>query len=457
MRRLLLPIAVLCAAVLWPVAAGAQSATPSSAGTVAATPVAVIKVEGAIDRPLLGFLRDRLDQAVADGAVVVLELDTSGTIDQNGVTLADEVAHLPVPVVTWIGPVPAKASGAGLLLTYAASLSAVAPGSQAGPLQPIDLLHPDTAYPDLDATIDGWLAARHRQVDRSHKSKALTAQQALDYGFATETASSPLDLLNAIDGTEVMTPGGPVVLHTKIATTEQDVQEGTGVALRFEKPGPVRRVAHGVASPSMIYFLLVFGLACLAFELTQPGFGFAGFSGLFLVVLAVYGITVVPPSWLGLAVLLGGIGLLVLDVRLRRLGALSAAGSLMFVAGSFLVYGGVASAIRISPWLIGGATVATVLFYGFGLTVAIQSRDRILSTQRGLIGLVGEARGRMAPDGPVFVKGALWRGRSLSEPISSGTKVRVRGVEGLILKVEAEPGASDEDMLDIPEPLPAND
>lgn len=457
MRRFSLPIAVLCTAVLWPVAAGAQSSTPSSAVSVAPTPVAVIKVEGAIDRPLLGFLRDRLDQAVADGAVVVLELDTSGTIDQNGVALADEVAHLPVPVVAWIGPVPAKASGAGLLLTYAASLSAVAPGSQTGPLQPIDLLHPDTTYPDLNATIDGWLVTRHRQVDRSHEGEALTAQQALDYGFATVASSSPLDLLNEIDGTEVMTPSGPVVLHTKIATTEQDVQQGTGVALRFEEPGPVKRVAHGVASPSMIFFLLVFGLACLAFELTQPGFGFAGFSGLFLVALAVYGITVVPPSWLGLAVLLGGIGLLVLDVRLRRLGALSAAGLALFLAGSFLVYGGVASAIRISPWLIGGATVATVLFYGFGLTVAIQSRDRILSTQRGLIGLVGEARGRMAPDGPVFVKGALWRGRSLGEPISSGTMVRVRGVDGLILKVEAEPGASGDDVLDVPEPLPAND
>lgn len=173
--------------------------------------------------------------------------------------------------------------------------------------------------------------------------------------------------------------------------------------------------------------------------------------------LAVYGITVVPPSWIGLAVLLGGIGLLVLDVRLRRLGALSAVGLVLFLAGSLLVYGGVAGAIRISPWLIGGATVATVLFYGFGLTVAIQSRDRILSTQRGLIGLVGEARGRLAPDGPVFVKGALWRGRSLGEPITSGTRVRVRGVDGLILKVEAEPGASDDDVLDVPEPLPAND
>jgi membrane-bound ClpP family serine protease len=83
--------------------------------------------------------------------------------------------------------------------------------------------------------------------------------------------------------------------------------------------------------------------------------------------------------------------------------------------------------------------VASVLYYGFGLTVAQQSRDRIVSTQRGLVGLVGEARGRLAPDGPVYVKGALWRGRSAGDPIEPGTAVRVRGVDGLILRVEPEP------------------
>jgi membrane-bound serine protease (ClpP class) len=158
----------------------------------------------------------------------------------------------------------------------------------------------------------------------------------------------------------------------------------------------------------------------------------------------VYGIVIVPPDWLGLAVLLAGNLLLVLDVQLRRLGVLSIVGGIAFLAGSFLVYGGVADAVRISPWLIAGMTLGAALYYGFGLTVAIQSRDRILSTQRGLIGLVGEARGRLAPDGPVFVKGALWRGRSLGDPIAPGSKVRVRGVDGLILKVEAEPGAEDE-------------
>jgi membrane-bound serine protease (ClpP class) len=194
----------------------------------------------------------------------------------------------------------------------------------------------------------------------------------------------------------------------------------------------------------MIYVLVLAGIACLAFELTQPGFGFAGFAGLFLLALGAYGIVIVPPDWLGLALLLAGNLLLILDVQLRRLAMFSIAGGVLFVAGSILVYGGVADAVQISPWLIGGMVVGAALYYGFGLTVAIQSRDRILSTQRGLIGLVGEARGRLAPDGPVYVKGALWRGRSLGDPIPPGSMVRVRGVDGLVLKVEVESSADAE-------------
>jgi membrane-bound serine protease (ClpP class) len=403
--------------------------------------VDVIKVEGALDRPLLGYVNGMLDDAEARGATVVLELDSAGGIGDDAIGLADRIVAMPVPVIVWVGPVPAKASGAAMLLMLASSLPAVAPGSQTGPLNPVDLLHPDAEPPGLDVRIAGWLSARGRTVEMEHADEAMNAQQAMDFRFAEVASPSVVDLLEKVDGTTVPTASGPVVLHTHVATSDADAQAGRGVSIRFGEPGPVKRLEHAVASPSMIYVLLVFGLSCLAFEQTQPGFGFAGFAGLFLIALAAYGITVVPPDWLGLAVLLAGLGALALDVRLRRFGPLTWGGTAVFVAGSLLVYRGVAEPIRISPWLIAVATVGVFLFFGFGMTVAIASRDRIVATQRGLIGLVGEARGPMAPDGPVFVKGALWRGRSLGERIDSGTKVRVRGVDGLVLKVEPEPEA----------------
>ncbi len=430
MRRTSLLLALLAALALWPNAAGAA---PTSS-------VEVIKVEGAIDRPLLGYLTDRLETAEREGATVVLQLDTAGTIDEDGVALAQMVADLRVPVIAWVGPVPARASGAGLLLMYASSLAAVSPGSQTGPLDPIDLAHPDSRPTGLDQTIAGWIEAKGKATDLNWNDRPLTAAEARHRQIAQVAALSIPGLLNRIDGRTVQTADGPVVLHTRVATTEQEAQERGTVDIRFENLGPVRRVLHGVSSPSMIYFLIVLALAALAFELTQPGFGFAGFAGLGMLALGLYGLTVVPVGWLGLALLVGGIGLMVLDVRARKLGPLSVIGLAAFAAGSVLAWGGVAPAIQISPWLIAGAVVASILYYGFGLTVAIQSRDRIVNAQRGLIGMIGEARGRLAPDGPVYVKGAMWRGRSTGDEIASGSAVRVRGVDGLVLRVEVETG-----------------
>jgi membrane-bound serine protease (ClpP class) len=433
MRRALFPFLLAAVALLVVVGGSAAAQSPPS------TTVEVIKIEGAIDRPLLSYVQDKLTQAESEDAVVVLQLDTAGTLDQDGVALAERVANLRVPVIAWVGPAPSRASGAGLLLMYAASLAAVYPGSQTGPLLPLDVAHPDRRVAGLEDRIRGWLAARGRAgVVLDRPDVPLTGQQAVDDGIAAFAAQSVPDLLDRANGLQVRTPNGPVTLRTQVATTQAEARAST-VDIRFENLGPVKRTLHAVSSPSMIYFLLVIGAAALAFELTQPGFGFAGFSGLGLLALAVYGLTVVPTSWLGLALLIGGMAALAADVVLRKLGPLTGVGVVAFAAGSILTWHGVAPAIEISPWLIGGAAIATFLYYGFALTVALQSRDRILSTQRGLIGLVGESRGRLAPDGPVFVKGALWRGKSSDGVIAEGTRVRVRGVEGLVLRVEPEP------------------
>ena len=139
-----------------------------------------------------------------------------------------------------------------------------------------------------------------------------------------------------------------------MATTQAQAGERT-VDIRFEDPGLIGRVLHAVATPSMVYLLLVLGLAAIAFELTQPGFGFAGFSGVALVMLAGYGLTVAVPSWDGLGLLGLGIGLLVLDVRLRSLRWPTWTGLGAFGAGSILAWRHVDDSVAISPWLIGGA------------------------------------------------------------------------------------------------------
>ncbi len=424
-RALLLPLLAL--ALLHGSPAGAQEPSP--------TPVEVVKVEGALDRIVAGYLEEILREAEATGAVVVLQLDSPGALGRPGVVLAERVARARVPVVTWVGPAPARASGAGLLLMAASSVAAVSPGSQTGPLHPVDVARPADRFPGVLGRIGAALLARG-EGELELVDRPLTAQEALDLGVADVAAASVPELLGRIDGRVVPTAAGPVRLATRVATSPE---EGPGVAIRFRDLGPVRRVLHGVATPTAIYLLLVLGLAALAFESTQPGFGFAGVSGVALLGLAAYGLTVVPTSWAGLALLGLGVGAMTLDVYLRRLGPLTYGGLAGFAAGSWLAWRGVGDAIDLSTWVVALAVVGSFLFYGFALTVALRSRERIVSAQHGLIGLVGEARGDLAPEGPVYVKGTLWRGRSADGPIPKGTRIRVRGVDGLILRVEPEP------------------
>ena len=427
MRRLLASV-VLFAALATGAAASAQ--TPPG--------VVVAQVTGPIDAVVERYLLGELERAEDRDAALVIQLDAPGTLDRDPIALATRIHAATVPVLVWIGPTPAVASGGAFLLVRAASIAGVAPGAAVGPLLPLDVAHPERVPVDLDATLARWAAERGRGTPSEEPAASIAAQAAIDAALVEVAAPSITDFLAAVDGRTVGTAVGDVVLRTRVAVREGE----SPVDLRFTSLGPWERILHACATPSTIFLLLVVGFAAVAFEVTQPGFGFAGFSGIASLGLAAYGLAVVPWSFPGIALLVLGVGGLTADVWLRRLGWLSGIGIVAFLAGSLLAFRGVAPAIAISPWFIGGATVASALYYGFALTVAAQSRDRITSAQQGLIGLVGEARTDLTPEGGVHVKGTMWRGRSTGGTIVAGTRIRVRGLDGLVLRVEAEPGAA---------------
>ena len=438
MRRFL-PLFLLLAVPL------VLAASPAPARSVST--VDVVKVNGVIDPAMAGYVEGTIADAERAGSTVVLQLDTPGSLNVDAVAIARDVFASRVPVVVWVGPSGAHATGVGMLLAYAASLTVTSPGSGIGPLEPLDLgrkpaSHVVMATEPALKEIEAWAIARGRNASVASGDITLTAQEALQDHVAdcarnvSFTGSNPQDcaaidvpdLLKKIDGRTVPTSSGRVTLDTRRAV------------VRFHDLGIGRRILHSVSAPVPLYVLLVLGLAGIAFELTQSGFGFAGIAGALALGLAGYGLTTVPFDGFGLGLLLGGMLLLTLDVLLRRLDVLTALGLGAFVWGSLWVFRDAAPAISLSPWLIGGAALAALLYYGFALTVATKSRERIVSTQVALVGLVGETRGPLDPEGPVYVKGTLWRGRSGNGPIPPGTKVRVRGVDGLILSVEPEEG-----------------
>jgi membrane-bound serine protease (ClpP class) len=405
------------------------------AKTGAAEPVEVVKVDGVIDQPVADYLIGSLLDAERRGSTVIIQLNTPGTLGVSPIQLAERVFRARVPVVVWVGPPGSHTAGGGLLLVYASSYALTSPGSGIGPLDPLDLAtKPHAENPAARvralALIRHWAAERGRDPSFAASGREAPGVVVLRRHVVEDFATSIGTLMTKLDGRSVRTSTGRVTLHT----------DPSAVILRFHELGPGRRALHAVASPVAIYVLLLLGIAGVAFEVTQAGIGVAGIAGAVAIGFAVYGLIVVPFSPLGLGIFLGGQALLTADVLLRRLGPLTFAGLAAFASGSVLVFGGVAAAIDIPVWLIAVSTLACFLYYGFALTVAQRSRDRITSTRRGLVGLVGEARGTLAPEGPVFVKGTLWRGRAMDGPIPRGARIRVRGVEGLTLRVEPEDG-----------------
>lgn len=431
------PVALLVAGALAAVAGpAAADGTPSAAPSVD-----IVKVQGTIDPALAGYVRDTIADAERMHSTVILQIDSGGSYGTQAQELARFVRHATVPVVAWAGPAGARVQGGALFLFYASSLATMAPGAGIGPARPFDLATRASREDPTAVRLNGLaLVALAPGAGATAKGAArlvggaeLAAGPAKADGAVAMIAPDIPTLLEQLDGRPVTTAGGSATL----ATLDKP---GRPVFVRFHEIGLWARLLHSVSTPVAVYVLLVLGVWGLAFELTQPGFGLAGIGGTLFVLLAAYGLTVVPVHWLGIVLLLAGVGLQGLDVILGKLGWLTGLGTAAFAAGSAWAWWGIAPNADVPAWLIAFMTVAGVLLFGFGFTVALRARERVRSAQIGLVGLVGEVRSDLNPEGGVEVKGALWRARSNNGQIPRGTRVRVRGVDGLILRVEPEPG-----------------
>ncbi|MDP9405885.1 MAG: hypothetical protein M3O86_04670, partial [Actinomycetota bacterium] len=270
-------------------------------------------------------------------------------------------------------------------------------------------------------------------IDRADV-EVLSAAAAVDRRVADLVAASVFDVIAALDGREVTMTTADGTTGTR--TLHVDVDEAN---VRFHNLGLLRRVLHTVASPTLAYLLLVAGALSLLFEVFQPGFGVAGVCGVALLGLALYGLTVVPVSWLAFGLLVVGLALLAADLAVAGLGALTAGGTVAFTAGSWLLFPGPAP-LRLSGWLLGAVVAFTVVFFVVVMTTVLRAQgNQALAGAEGLAGKVGVVRSMLNPEGHVFVDGALWRARAPDSAgkVRTGTRVRILGVnDRLTLDVE---------------------
>jgi len=423
-------------------ALGCLAAAALLFGTGAATAqgehvIEVVELEGVIDPSTAGYLEARIASATTDGSdVVILQLDTPGGLDVSMRDMVQRIVRSSVPVVVWVGPPGARAASAGVFLVYASHVAVMADATTIGAAHPVNLGNDtveEKVVNDAAAFLEGLARERGRDVefagDAVRESASLASDEALERGVVDLEASSIDELLEVLDGRTVETRGGPRTLVTL----------GPDVTIRFHQPGLLTRILHAITDPTIAYLLLVLGFWALVFELAQPGIGVAGLAGAVALLMAFYALAVLPVSIAGLLLLLLGLAFFTIDVYTAGLGVWTVGGTLALVAGSILLFGGVAPAIEVSPWVIGIVVAGSVLFFGFAMTVAMRGRRRVSITgSEGMVGMPGEARTDLAPEGQAWVKGALWRARALKRPIPKGTRIRVRRVDGLLLLVRAE-------------------
>lgn len=387
--------------------------------------ISIVELEGLLDASIAAHLDDALSSAEQQGAqVVVVALDTPGGLGVSGAQLAQRIADSDVPVVVWVGPPGAQAAGAGAVVTEAAHVRALAPGSTLGPSAPADLR--DGVPSGQAVTVS---AASLTDRDESGAGGRLVDEATVrDEGLADLVAPSLEQLLRELDGRSVTLASG---------TRRLDV-DPAAARVRFDNLTLGRKVLHGLANPALAYVLLVAGLLALAFELFQPGFGVAGVSGVVLAGLGLYGIVVLPVVWWALALLLAGLGLLAADLAIGGLGPLTAGGAVAFAVGSGLLFAGAVFALP--WWLVALAVVGAVVFFVPVMTMVLRAQgSQAMAGAERVVGKAGVVRSMLNPEGHVFVDGALWRARApdAAGKVKTGTPVRVVGLnDRLTLDVE---------------------
>lgn len=433
-RGVLLPLIMIAAGLLaaaGPSLAGASPATPSGRAHVAS----YLEVSGYLDSAAVSFLtRQITDAGRGDAAVVILRLDSPGAVDTSVRPVLHAMTESPVPIVVWIAPGAAKAESAASLLALAANRAVMSPEATIGPAHPVDLRDYRGEGSGDDGTTLAAIEDAAARRDRAFGQAALerlvsteiAAEEAVELRLVDGVEPTVQELLQSLKGAQFVMASGSVTLSDEPFT------------LRFQKMSLIERLTHSAMRPVFAYLLLLIGFFGLIFELYNPGLGAGGVAGAVSLAFSFHAFTALPVSWPAVGALLLAFVLLTVDLGGGRLGLLSILGFTALAGGSLFLYSGAHPAVRLSWWAVAGGIAMTGIFFVQAMTSAIKARTaKPLPGAEGILEAVGVARTDIAPDGQVMARGTLWRARTLGAAIGQGTAVKVKGISGLMLMVEA--------------------
>ena len=412
----------------------------------ASTPhVDLISIDGTINPAVDDFIRESISRAKANAArALIIQLDTPGGLLTSTRTIVKEMLGAPVPVIVYVAPSGAGAGSAGVFITMAAHIAAMAPGTNIGAAHPVAGGGQEVKgvmgekIENFTASFSESIAQQRGRntewaIQAVRKSVSITEKEALKIKVIDVVAKDINDLLEQAHGRKVDIDGRKQELLLKGARVER-----YGMSLK-------QKVLNTIADPNIAYLLMMAGILGLYMEFSHPGVIFPGVAGAICLLLAFASLQLLPINYAGLGLIILGIGLLIGEAFAPSFGVLGVGGIISLALGSFFLFDTEGSDLIVDRSIIltAVATLGTFVLAVSYLVFRSQKSKPALGMD-GLIGEIGEVRGKLTPSGKIFVHGEHWNARADSE-IDVGEKVEVVGYEGMSLKVRRSSERSSKD------------
>jgi len=397
--------------------------------------IPIVELDGVVHAVSAAHVVQAIERADAEHApLVVIRVDTPGGLDSSMRQIVDKMLNCRTPVAVFVGPSGARAASAGFVITVAADVAAMAPGTNIGAAHPVsgmgsmDEVMSKKVTQDAAAYIRSKAERRGRNVEMAEKavveSKSFTEKEALELKLIDLVARDLEDLLAQLEGREVRRFDGTTL------TLKLSGQRTVLVRMDWRQA-----ILSTIARPEILFLLLLGALAGLGAEISHPGLIFPGVIGLLSLILFLFASQIIPVSGAGVLLILLAIALFAAEVKVASYGLLTVAGLVAMILGAMMLVDSPLPELRVNPWTLLPVILVFALFTIALVRLVLQAQRRTARTGReGLVAQRGQAASEIAPEGWVIVQGERWRARA-PERVASGDPIVVESVDGLVLKV----------------------
>jgi membrane-bound serine protease (ClpP class) len=400
--------------------------------------VIVLDADCAIHPACADYIHSGIEKAKKENAeCLIVRLNTPGGLLTSTRQIVKDFLESPIPIVVYISPSGSQSASAGVFITLAANIAAMAPGTNIGAAHPVSLqgaqdsVMMGKATNDAAAFIRTISEKRKRNVqwaeDAVLKSVSITEREALENNVIDLIANNVNDLLEKINGMSVETSEGIIIINTK------------NVEVIYFEMTLAQKILSILSDPNLAYILLMLGIYGLFFELYNPGAIFPGVVGGICLILAFYSLSTLPVNYAGLALIIFAVILFVLEIKVVSHGILSIGGTISLLLGSMMLIkeDSVLETMEISMNIIILIVILTALFFLFAITFAIKAqRKKPVTGPEGIVGENGFAFSNLNPLGEVKVHGEIWNAESIKDEIKKGEEILVTKIINLKLFVK---------------------